>query len=150
MRAEILREILERAYGDIFEAVQKAGSQQEVDAALSRFRLTGATHRKAVSFLTQACRYAGVPLQPSWGSRLRISHAKATAISAGALNEATSITVQLQSGGELTLTGRFNPFTISPEDRKFVFRLVDQLSEYRATGEVPQEADSEIEDEVPF
>jgi hypothetical protein len=149
-RAEILREVLHSAYGDILHAVQKAESAQDVDAALSRFRLTGATHRKAVSFLAQACRYAGLPLPPFSGGRVRISHAKANAALREATGEATSTTVRLRSGGEITLIGRFNPFTISPDDRKFIFRLVDELAEYQTTAELPMEPDSEIDDEVPF
>jgi hypothetical protein len=66
------------------------------------------------------------------------------------VDEVTSIAVQLRSGGEITLAGRFNPFTISAEDRKFIFKLVDELSEYEAASKRPSEPDSETEDEVPF
>jgi hypothetical protein len=149
-RAEILRAVLRSAYGESLDAVQNGESRQAVDAVLSEFRLTGATHRKAVSFLIQACRYAGLPVPSFARGKLRISHAKGGKGAPEATYETTSITVQLRSGGEITLAGRFNSFTISPGDRKFIFKLVDQLSEYRAAGELSHESDSVVEDGVPF
>ena len=149
-RPEILRELLRAAYGEVLDAVQKAESPEAVDHALARFRLSGATHRKAASFITQACRYAGLHVAPFTAARSRISHAKAGRGIRERVDQATTTTVQLQSGGALTLVGRFNPFTISAEDRKFVFKLVDELSEYQAASRRPVESDSVTEDEVPF
>lgn len=150
LRPEILRELLRAAYGEVLDAVQKAESPEAVDHALARFRLSGATQRKAASFITQACRYAGLPVASFAEARSRISYTKAGRGVHERAHEATTITVQLQSGGELTLTGRFNPFTISAEDRKFVFKLVDELSEYQAASKRTVEPESVAEDEVPF
>lgn len=150
-RPEVLREVLRGAYGGIIDALQKAEPAQELDTALSQFRLAGATHRKATSFLIQACRYAGLALPHSLGGKLRISHSRSrTRTSEEEMDEVTSITVQLRSGGEIKLAGRFNPFTISADDRKFIFKLVDELSEYQAASKRPLEPDSATEDEVPF
>jgi hypothetical protein len=149
-RPEILRDLLQRVYGEILDAVQNRESPKPMDEALAQFRLSGATHRKAVSFLSQACRYAGLRIPSASGGTLRVSHTKTGQRMPEAIDKATSTTVQLRSGGEITLAGRFNPFTISPEDRKFIFKLVDQLSEYQAARELIEPSDSVFEDEVPF
>ena len=150
-RTEILREMLRSAYGDILDPPQNGQSAQDLEVALAtRYRLSGATHRKAVSFLVQACRFTGLAVPSSLGRRSRISHAKREPLGPGGNKEATSITVNLKSGGEITITGHFNPFTISPEDRKLIFKLVDQLSEYQTASNAPAEAAETQDDEVPF
>jgi len=149
-RPEILRDLLRSAYGEILDAMQNRESPKAVDEVVAHFRLSGATHRKAVSFLSQACRYAGLRILLSPGGRSRVSYTKVGQRLPEAINETTSTTVQLRSGGEITLAGRFNPFTISPEDRKFIFKLVDQLSEYQAARELIEQSESALEDEVPF
>lgn len=149
-RAQILKDVLRTAYGETLDAVQNDESPQTVSDVLSRFRLSGTTHRKAVSFLVQACRYTGVALPLPADAKSRISHAKAKAGRTSLRDEATSMTVALRSGGEVTLAGRFNPFTISPDDRSFIFKLVDQLFAYQTDGQLTEETDSYMEDEAPF
>lgn len=148
-RAEILREVLRRAYGDDVDTLEEEQGQEAVEALLARYRLSGNTHRKAVSFLLQACRYTGIA-GSTGGRRSRISHGKAGSILFRTPSEATAVTVQLRSGGEISLIGRFNPFTISQNDRNFVFKLVDQLSAYRAAEPREKEPDPDMEDEAPF
>ena len=57
-----------------------------------------------------------------------------------------SHSVQLASGGRLTITISANPFTMSAEDRTFFFSLVDMLQKY---GEQHPEAQQETEEEMP-
>jgi hypothetical protein len=42
----------------------------------------------------------------------------------------SSRTIELRSGGSVTLGAEFDPFTISAEDRTFIFGLIDQLAGY--------------------
>jgi hypothetical protein len=150
-RPATLREVLENAYGaDVVDTVAKAATAAEVHQAMAHFRVSGATHRKAVSFLLQACRYAGIPVLKELTAKSRLSHAKTAAGSPDSPIEITTITVALQSGGEVTLSGRFNPFTLSPEDRRFVFRLADELTAYKARQQERDEAVPADHEEVPF
>jgi hypothetical protein len=148
-RAEILRDVLRGAYGEAIDNLHEEQAAEAIEALLAKYRLSGNTHRKAVSFLLQACRYAGIAGSvASRGSR--ISHAKTASTFLPRSNEATAVTVPLRSGGEISLIGRFNPFTISPNDRNFVFKLVDQLNAYRSGDERAREPESDMEDEAPF
>lgn len=148
-RPATLREVLQNAYGEVLNTVSTARGAADVEQALARFRVSGATHRKAVSFLLQACRYAGIPVSKDLTAKMRLSHAKATP-AADLRTEITTIAVPLRSGGEITLSGRFNPFTLSPDDRKFVFKLADELAAYAARNREREEPESPDDDEVPF
>jgi hypothetical protein len=149
-RPATLREVLQHAYGDVLNTVSTATTAAAIEQALSSFRVSGATHRKAVSFLVQACRYAGIPVSKELTAKMRVSHPKAAANAAPGTTETTTITVTLISGGELTLSGRFNPFTLSPDDRRFVFRLVDELGAYRMKQQPTADSIPADDDEVPF
>jgi hypothetical protein len=140
-RADILRDVLQDAYG-------LGPATVEVEQVLSCFRVSGATHRKAVSFLVQACRYAGIPMSKELTAKMRLSHARTVSVPEERGMETTTVTVALESGGEITLSGRFNPFTLSADDRRFVFKLADELAAYRAKHR--EEAAPPEEDEVPF
>jgi hypothetical protein len=41
-------------------------------------------------------------------------------------------TIDLRCGGTVTLSVRANLFEMAPEDRTFVFSLIDRLAEYQA------------------
>jgi hypothetical protein len=42
----------------------------------------------------------------------------------------TSRTVELKSGGTLTVMASMDVFKLTPDDRNFVFSLIDKLNEY--------------------
>lgn len=46
----------------------------------------------------------------------------------------TSRTVNLASGGTLTISATLDLFSLSPPDRNFVFGLIDELDKYEAGG----------------
>ena len=141
-RPAILRQVLQHAYGDVLHGA-------EIDRALSGYHVTGATHRKAVSFLVQACRYAGLPVPRALTENIRSSHSRSMP-AAQQPAETTTITVTLESGGEITLSGRVNPFTLSSDDRRFLFRLVDELNAYKAKHPAAEATALIEEEEVPF
>ena len=126
-----------------------AKSAADLDAAFARFRISGATHRKAVSFLLNACAWARLPISPALAGKHRASHVKAPAAAETSI-ETTAVSVELRSGGTLTLTGRLNPFALTTDDRQFVFRLVDQLRAYDESRREPVASDREEEEEAPF
>jgi hypothetical protein len=148
-RPATLREVLQRAYADVLTTVSTATGIADLDDSFSQFRTSGATHRKAVTFLLQACRYAGLPVSGNLTAKTRLSHMKTLPPAAESAPETTTLRVPLRSGGELTLTGRFNPFTLSAADRRFIFRIVDELSAY-GSAEPAHPSPIPDEDEVPF
>jgi hypothetical protein len=146
-RSETMRDILRGAYGDVLTMIMSAGTEADVEHAFERFRLRGATYRKALSFLVQACRYADLRLPDMLTGKTRVSHAKTVRRPIEGATEMASISVTLRSGGEITLNGRFNPFALSAEDRRFVFKLIDELHAYEGkpgdVREVPWPGDDE-------
>jgi hypothetical protein len=148
MRPAILQQALESAYGDVLTVVARARSTAELEQALARFPITGATHRKSLSFLLNACSYARLPISPALTGRLRTSYVKKPANGDPPV-ETTTISIPLRSGGTLTLSGRFNPFELSAADRQFVFRLVDQLHTYQQDLR-PAASTADEEEEAPF
>ncbi len=147
-RPAILQQSLSAGYGEVLQVVATAESPADLDEALAPFRTSGATHRKAVSFLLNACAWARLPVSPALTGKRRASHVK-TSPAAETTIEATTVSVALRSGGTLTLSGRLNPFALSSDDRQFVFRLVDQLRAYQESSR-PEEPDSAEEEEAPF
>jgi len=149
-RPATLREVLDNAYGDVLRTISTATTTAEVEQSLSLFRVSGATNRKAVSFLLQACRYAGIHVSKLVTARSRLSHAKASSSTPDTPIETTMTKVTLRSGGEITLSGRFDPFALSAEDRGFVFKLVDELAAYKVRRLEHEKAVPADHEEVPF
>lgn len=149
-RTATLQEVLRAAYGDLLRIVADAKSPADLDRALSGSRISGATHRKSVSFLLNACAYARLPISPALSGKLRASHFKPSPATDQS-DETTNITVPLRSGGTITLSGSFNPFRLSAADRHFVFRLVDQLQAYQHDQRAAEPISPDLEEEeAPF
>ena len=186
-RKTALRLTLEAAYPDLFAIGLQKASPKQLDEAMERYNVYGATLRKAVSFFCKAAQFAEIPLSPfitrrkgKSGRRKNGARAKASSgldIGSGAdlvsdiLNSApvqkNSRTLKLGTGdAEITLSVKFDPFTISGFDRDYIFKLVDTLSNYKppqpnalpkAKGAAVSVADDDpygglgvTDDDVPF
>jgi hypothetical protein len=131
-RRALLRRLLEAKYPGLVGLDLARSSPKQLDEALRQYGLNGTTHKKAVSFFLQAAQYAGLPLSVLLRARTRGGGqgkrrpAAAPAESAPALSK----TIELRSGGVLTLTAAVDFFSISPEDRTFVFELIDRIQAY--------------------
>ena len=133
-RRALLRRILEKNYATLVALDLSRTSPHQLEEAMRQYGLTGATHKKALSFFLQAAQYAGLPLSVLLRAKIRGSgggprqrRVPATEAAAAA---AAGKTVHLKSGGSVTLTTEVDLFSLSAEDRKFVFELIDRMQEY--------------------
>lgn len=133
-RRGCLRALLEKCYQPLMALELTRSSPHQFDEAVrSLYGLGGATHRKAVSFFLQAAQYAGIPLSPLLKARTRTAafgHRRAPAAAAPAPGPGVSKSVELKSGGSVTLTASLDLFSLSAEDRAFVFDLIDRMQQY--------------------
>jgi hypothetical protein len=133
-RRALLRRILERNYATLVALDLSRTSPHQLEEAMRQYGLSGATHKKALSFFLQAAQYAGLPLSVLLRAKIRGSgggprQRRAPASEAPAATAAGK-TVHLKSGGSVTLTTAVDLFSLSAEDRKFVFELIDRMQEY--------------------
>jgi hypothetical protein len=132
-RRQILRRVLEHSYEPMKGIDLGRASPRQLDEAMRGYGLSGATQKKALSFFLQAASFAGVPLSPLLKGKTRGGAArKRTAEPAPRLEAPSTLsrTVELRSGGTLTLAAAVDLFSISPEDRRFLFELVDRMQAY--------------------
>lgn len=130
-RRVLLRRLLETSYADLIRLDLSRTSPRQLDDAMRQYGLNGATHRKAVSFFLQAAQYAGLPLSVLLRAKIRGGGpGKRRPAAAPKSTPAISKTIELKSGGVLTLTAAVDFFAISAEDRQFVFDLIDRMQAY--------------------
>ncbi len=130
-RRPLLRRLLEAKYAGLIGLDLARTSPKQLDEAMRQYGLTGATHKKAVSFFLQAAQYAGLPLSVLLRARTRGGgQGRRRAPAASESAPAISKTIELRSGGVLTLTAVVDFFSISADDRKFIFDLIDRMQGY--------------------
>jgi hypothetical protein len=135
-RRELLRGLIERHYRTLVALDLTRTSPRQLDEAMRQYGLSGATHKKALSFFLQAAQFAGLPLSVLLRAKTRTAafgHKRAAAAAVpDAPAPALSRTVRLRSGGTLTVTASLDLFALGGEDRKLVFDLIDRLQEYES------------------
>jgi hypothetical protein len=134
-RRALLRRILEKNYATLVALDLSRTSPHQLEEAMRQYGLSGATHKKAMSFFLQAAQYAGLPLSVLLRAKIRGSgggarQRRAPAAEAPATSASAAKTVHLKSGGSVTLTTAVDLFSLSAEDRAFVFELIDRMQEY--------------------
>lgn len=131
-RRELLRALLERHYQPLIALDLTRTSPRQLDDAMRQYGLSGATHKKAMSFFLKAAQYTGLPLSVLLKAKTRsaaFGHRRAVPASEPPAS-AISKTVRLRSGGTLTVAASLDLFTLAAEDRQFVFDLIDRLQNY--------------------
>ena len=117
------------------------------------YNVTGDTRLKATRFFLNALSYLGIQVSPlllrdktkSLGTvtqtrKRRVRTREDEGISddddddTSPAPAAESRSVELRSGGTLTLSATTKFMTLSSTDRKFVFELIDKLEEYETQG----------------
>lgn len=145
-RQEHIRALLLHAYHSIVEHDLTKMTPKMLEDAMEEFHVTGDTKRKAITFFLQAAKYAELPMHPlllgqirnTFGRRKRRVKELGLAIGEQIPQMAESVAVQqgsvktldLKSGGKLTLAISVDVFSMSAADRQFVFGLIDKLQEY--------------------
>jgi hypothetical protein len=168
-RKQALAEILRASYRDVFDLdVARTTPKELSDTMVASYNVNGDTREKAVRFFLAAAQYAGIQLSPyllkanGGNGRKRARRARtaeptppaglpvaATAAAPVSPTDGSQHTVALASGGTVTVIVSMNPFKLSPEDRTFVFGLVDKLRDYenKQIVDVAEDDDDEEEDE---
>jgi hypothetical protein len=152
-RPEQIGALLRYAYHDIIEHDLTKMTPKMLDEAMENYHVNGDTKRKAVTFFLQAARFADLPMHPLLSGAIRNSaprkrrnkrdsgeqeeqsfRSRAGDLPASNQNGPAPKVVQLRSGGTLTLAVNVDVFSMSPEDRAFVFGVIDTLQKYEAGG----------------
>lgn len=149
-----LKEILQQTYGQLFALdLEKTTPSQLLENMRNVYQVSGDTADKAMRFFLSAVEYVGISISPlfktskpsSSGGGSTTTRRKTRKKSAkpetpvtpqpkpenpgsGAGGESRSVT--LQSGGTLTISATVGWLSLSTEDRRFVFDLIDKLAEY--------------------
>ena len=135
-RRELLRGLIERHYRTLVALDLTRTSPRQLDEAMHQYGLSGATHKKAISFFLQAAQFAGLPISVLLKAKTRTAafgHKRTAAAAAPETpGAALAKTVRLRNGGTLTVTVSLDLFSLGGEDRKLVFDLIDRLQEYES------------------
>lgn len=160
-RKGILAEILRKRYPTVVALGQSNATSQQLQDTMRNYAVSGSVLDKAIRFFIQAAEYAGIPLSPLWAKQKR----RGTSVAArrrqtsrkrprqeahrgqdggtpAATQEeappASAETIELESGGSVTLSVDIDAIRLSLSDRQFVFGLIDKLREYGQRSESPQ------------
>jgi hypothetical protein len=145
-RKKLIGEMVQRSYGFVFSSdlnLHNATTSQ-VEELFTAAGVTGETRRKAFSFFLALCKDGGIQLSSHIkppkgvvGTRRRNNRsgggeqppAPPSVIETPATG-GTSKTIQLKSGGQLSLSLSVNLFDLVGDERTFVFSLIDQIQDY--------------------
>ncbi|MGC2162642.1 MAG: DUF5343 domain-containing protein [Silvibacterium sp.] len=161
-RHEQVGSLLLHAYRDIINHDLTKMTPKMLDEAMGAYNVQGDTRRKAVAFFLRAARYADMPMSHLLESQIRNTSGTRrkrkkpngdsdTSIHQGtpppdaqpSPPRTTTKTVRLPSGTVITLNISADWLDMSPEERTYVFGLVDSLR--KVPGAVEQ---AEIEEAV--
>ena len=145
-RKAVLREIIESQYAGANQLAQKNASFQQLQDYFRGYGVQAGTLERVTRFYLDACEFTGLKGSPLW------SKAKKTLRRASKKDEVTSKgkpvkikspkgereiktsvkTIQLQSGGTLSLSLSVDLMALSREDREWLFEIIDRLNTYGA------------------
>lgn len=159
-RPEAMKAILHEKYPDLLSLAQQNATPKQMRDAFTEMGLSGSTHRKAITFFLKACDFSGIQVPESWkkanstastaakstGSRRRRAAPKTepqpSADGSSEERSGDADSVQLESGGTITLSVDANMMRMSQKDREWLFALIDKFQSYSSEGE-----GTELEDE---
>jgi hypothetical protein len=156
-RPAMIADLLRRFYPEVVELGESNSTVGQLEEVFrTKYGLNGNTIRKATAFYMHAAQYAGIPLSVHWTVRKAGSGSRSGA-SAKPRQRSTpkpatpglppprapagdTRSLTLTSGGTVTLSVSVNLFDLSPEDRKFVLGLIDEMRNYnQEAGKQPPE-----------
>ena len=147
------KKVVEDSYAELIAIDLTKATRGHFEEKLGElYNVTGDTRVKAVRFFISAATFVGLPLsefivpkdgngsgtkRPRQAGRPKARKQGIPTSSAPldppvgpAKPSGTSKTVSLASGGTLTVSATVDWFALNPEDRAFVFGLIDKLEEY--------------------
>ena len=143
--------ILAEKYSRLLKLAEENATPRQMQDVFTEMGVTGSTLRKAVTFFIKACDFAEVKVPPNWsrlpsptptkGETPRKARKKAKAGATDPAGEASGQagedvdSLELNSGGTVTLSVSANMMQMSPEDREWLFGLIDQFKSYSGDGD---------------
>ena len=167
-RKNALKTLLKGRYPEAMKlGDERATHGQLVETFRDKYGLAAETQDKAIAFFLAAARYAEVELSPffkkpriSSGTKRKPARKKTSRAKQEAEAPETPgaeqrpepkgksmFSVQLRGGGTVTLMGDFDPFDLLPEERTFVFGLVDEMRAHNEGVDGPDENDEQEEED---
>ena len=145
-RPQAIRALLEWSYSELIKGDLTRMTAKMLEDGMEQYGVSGETKKKAVTFFLQAARYGDLPLSPYLQAQIRATPGTRrrrrkdgeelleadTPVAGGGPTQliGQSETVELKSGGSVTITISINPFSLEQSDRSFVFDLIDKLKGY--------------------
>ena len=155
-RKNALRKLIEEKYAPLIALnLLKTTPAEFAEEMTKVYAVTGDTRLKATRFFLNAAAYLGIPVSPlllrdktkPLGNGVQTRKRRVNRVRDDQSDEpdadedqdeptpaAESRSVQLKSGGTLTLSATTKFMALSSSDRKFVFDLIDKLEEYETQG----------------
>lgn len=137
-RPRIIGVLLEEHYPELLARDLKTMTMEMLNDLMGRYRVGGATRRKAITFFLHAAKFSGMRLSPSIqvrnsSPRRRRGQGNGNGGNSNVIPPATETqkkTVALKSGGTVSLLLSLDLLSLSEADRNFVLELGDRLNSY--------------------
>ena len=152
-RKVALRRLIEAKYADLFALnLTKTTPSELAEQMTKSYNVTGDTRLKATRFFLNAAQHVGVAVSPllmrdrstspttsaprrrrgrqRQGGNGDDSTPRPSTPPPAQPTVGTSRSIELKSGGTLTLSASLDLFSLNPADRAYVFGLIDKLDEY--------------------
>jgi hypothetical protein len=150
-RKHLLKQVIDAEYPFLRDINLRGATPKQIEAAFETTGATGDTVRKCIAFFIGIAKAADVPLsslivkarrqaKPSNGTaKLKKPSAKAQPAGSWNVDEMSDEDggemramkiVALPTGGSLSLSGMFNPFNLSKEERDLVFAVIDLMNQF--------------------
>ncbi|MBX7111295.1 MAG: DUF5343 domain-containing protein [Dehalococcoidia bacterium] len=159
-RPEIMASILREKYAAVVALAEDSGTPQQFRTEIEKLGVSGSTTQKAIRFFIAAADFAGINVPITWKKmrvpltatkRRRASEMSVEEIlnggrkvkpGGGGAAATQSEVVTLAGGGTVTITIDANLLTLTPEDREWLFGLIDDFKSY-AVEEDEDDIDAE-------
>ncbi len=144
---EYVKAILEEKYAEVIKHNLSTMTENLINEYFEdAFGVEGETKRKSITFFLQAAKAVGISLSTFLQSQVRVRTSGTRRrrrddaeedeleqdTDAQPQHNGESKTIELRSGGTLTLTASVEFFAMDSRDRVFVFEMIDKLNEYAA------------------
>ena len=134
----LMAAIIKRHYGPVLELSAASGTQGQLEELFREMGVKGSTLRKAIAFFLKACSYADIEVSehfkvPRVTAATRKPRHKPVTTDAEAVNTAdlpNTKTVQLRSGGSVSIGLNLDLFNLDEHDHAFVMNLVTSVKNY--------------------
>ncbi len=142
---DLVKSILEEKYAEVIKHNLSTMTEALINEYFEdAFGVEGDTKRKSITFFLQAAKAVGIPLSSFLQSQVRVRttgtrrrRREDDGEEMEELDDDDSVqqageakTVELRSGGTLTLSASLKFFDMASDDRIFVFELLDKLRDY--------------------